>query len=230
MPGHLTLGIDTASWVSVGLADETGPLARRSLDDPRAHVEQLMPLVMDLLSDAERAISDLTGIVVGMGPGPFTGLRVGIATAETLAWSLAIPIRHVCSLDVLAQQVLCGDGATEDSQGFVTALDARRKELYWARYSSTGQRLEGPSVSGPDQVPDVPIYGPGAGLFPDVLSGRARTGAGVDAALAAFYGMGSEADGRLTEVGAEPLYLRRPDATLPTKRKSTLVVPKARNR
>lgn len=227
---HLTLGIDTASWVSVGLADDTGPIARRTLDDPRAHVEQLMPLVMDLLSGAERSMSELTGIVVGMGPGPFTGLRVGIATAETLAWSLNVGIRHVCSLDVIAQAVLAQDEAGANPQGFVTALDARRKELYWARYSASGHRIEGPSVSGPDEVPELAIYGPGAGLFPELLAGRARTTDTVDAALAAACSMSQDVDERLPEVGAEPLYLRRPDASLPTKRKSTLVLPKKRNR
>lgn len=229
MSKSLILGIDTASWVSVGLADETGPLARRTLDDPRAHVEQLMPLVVELLAGAECALADLTGIVVGMGPGPFTGLRVGIATAETLAWSLNIPIHHVCSLDVVAQQVR-KEGAGADSQEFVVALDARRKELYWARYSPHGRRLEGPTVSGPDRVPKLPLYGPGAGLFPEVLADRSSPGEAVDAALSASLSMSARADELVPEVGAEPLYLRRPDASLPTKRKSTLVLPKKRNR
>ncbi len=229
MSRHLALGIDTASWVSVGLADGAGPIARRTLDDPRAHVEQLMPLVMGLLSGAERTLADLTRIVVGMGPGPFTGLRVGIATAETLAWSLDIPVRHVCSLDVLAQQVLERDDP-EGPREFVTAIDARRKELYWARYSPAGRRIEGPTVSGPGQVPGLTIHGPGTALFPEVLGGRACGGEAVDAALAAFLGTGPRADERLPEVGAEPLYLRRPDASLPGKRKSTLVVPRVRNR
>lgn len=237
-PAGLTLGLDTSSWVSVGLADPSGIVARRSLADPRAHVEQLMPLVMELLAGAGHALAGLTGIVVGMGPGPYTGLRVGVATAETLAWSLNVPVRHVCSLDILAQQVLQrsrpqpGD-AHVTAPDFVTALDARRRELYWARYSAAGHRLEGPIVSDPQQLPELAVHGPGAGLFPGVLAHRAHVdpdAAGVDAALAAFLGAGPTADAALPEVGSEPLYLRRPDASLPGKRKSTLVLPKVRRR
>jgi tRNA A37 threonylcarbamoyladenosine modification protein TsaB len=95
------------------------------------------------------------------------------------------------------------------------ATDARRKELYWARYSGTGERLEGPSVGHPDQLPALPVVGPGAGLYPglDVADGPRA----LDPGVLAVRGP------RLPDAGSTPLYLRRPDAAVPTRRKSVLV-------
>ena len=96
------------------------------------------------------------------------------------------------------------------------ATDARRKEVYWARYAADGTRLEGPSVTPADEVPRLPTVGPATLLYPD----RLQVAAGpttLDPAVLATAGP------QLTDAGAEPLYLRRPDAAEPGRRKSVLV-------
>ena len=205
----LILGIDTATDVRVGLARDGRAIASGAVEDRRAHAEQLLPLVQQVAAEAGVALSELTGVVVGVGPGPFTGLRVGVAAAEVLAEALGVPVRGVCSLDVIAQE--WADQGSAPAQ-FAVVADARRKEVYWARYSGTGERVDGPFVTAPDAVPVVALAGPGAHL-----TGRECVGpATLDAAVMAA------AFDRLAEVGLEPLYLRRPDAEVPTTRKSTL--------
>jgi tRNA threonylcarbamoyl adenosine modification protein YeaZ len=151
--------------------------------------------------------------VVGVGPGPFTGLRVGVAAAEVLAMALGIPIRGVGSLDAVASQAVT---ETRFAGEFLVAADARRKEVYWARYAADGTRLDGPFVTAPDAVPALPTIGTGADLVASAVEGP-RT---LDAGHLALVG------GRLPEQGLEPLYLRRPDAEVSTTRKSTLLQPR----
>jgi tRNA threonylcarbamoyl adenosine modification protein YeaZ len=105
-PARLVLGIDTSTVVNVGLAFGGTVLATATENDARAHVEELMPLVMRCLTAAGRRLSDVDQIVVGLGPGPFTGLRVGIATARVLSTVLSTPLHGICSLDVIAAQHL----------------------------------------------------------------------------------------------------------------------------
>lgn len=202
----LRLGIDTSTDVRVGLADDTGVLASRAVTDTRAHAEQLMPLVTATLAGAGRRLADIGLIVVGVGPGPFTGLRVGVVTAQTLGLALGVPVRGVCSLDAVA----AGHAAEGE---FLAVSDARRREVYWARYAADGRRLEGPAVSPASELPDLPVIGPGAHL----TGGEAS---GLDGGVLAFTGP------RLPEAGLSPLYLRRPDAEVPTTRKSTLLQPR----
>ncbi|HMR22615.1 MAG TPA: tRNA (adenosine(37)-N6)-threonylcarbamoyltransferase complex dimerization subunit type 1 TsaB [Micropruina sp.] len=202
----LRLGIDTSTDVRVGLADDTGVLASRAVTDSRAHAEQLMPLVTATLAGAGRRLADIGLIVVGVGPGPFTGLRVGVVTAQTLGLALGVPVRGVCSLDAVA----AGHAAEGE---FLAVSDARRREVYWARYAADGRRLEGPAVSPASELPDLPVIGPGAHL----AGGEAS---GLDGGVLAFTGP------RLPEAGLSPLYLRRPDAEVPTTRKSTLLQPR----
>lgn len=202
----LRLGIDTSTDVRVGLADDAGVLASRAVTDSRAHAEQLMPLVTATLAGAGRRLADIGLIVVGVGPGPFTGLRVGVVTAQTLGLALGVPVRGVCSLDAVA----AGHAAEGE---FLAVSDARRREVYWARYAADGRRLEGPAVSPASELPDLPVIGPGAHL----AGGEAS---GLDGGVLAFTGP------RLPEAGLSPLYLRRPDAEVPTTRKSTLLQPR----
>ncbi len=210
MSPTLTLGIDTSTDVRVGLADETGVLASRAVTDSRAHAEQLMPLVNASLAEAGRTLHDLGLIVVGVGPGPFTGLRVGVVTAQTLGFALGVPVRGVCSLDaVAAGHLVAGNPGGE----FLAVSDARRREVYWARYAADGRRVEGPAVSPASELPELPVVGPGAGL-------AGGTPSPLDGGVLALAGPG------LPEVGLSPLYLRRPDATVPTNRKSTLLQPR----
>jgi tRNA threonylcarbamoyl adenosine modification protein YeaZ len=205
----LILGIDTATDVRVGLARDGQVVASAAVENRRAHAEQLLPLVQRVAAEAGITLADLTGVVVGVGPGPFTGLRVGVAAAEVLAEALAVPVRGVCSLDAIAMVWVDAGAAPAE---FVVVADARRKEVYWARYRGDGLRSDGPFVTSPDAVPVLPLAGPGATLTGRDCVGPDALDAGVMAA----------AGDRLAEVGLEPLYLRRPDAEVPTTRKSTL--------
>ncbi|MFT4296824.1 MAG: tRNA (adenosine(37)-N6)-threonylcarbamoyltransferase complex dimerization subunit type 1 TsaB [Micropruina sp.] len=205
----LRLGIDTSTDVRVGLADDTGVLVAGAVTDNRAHAEQLMPLINATLAEAGRTLADVGSIVVGVGPGPFTGLRVGVVTAQTLGFALGVPVRGVCSLDAVA----AGHVAAGAPGEFLVVSDARRREVYWACYAADGTCLEGPAVSPASDLPDLPVVGPGAGL-----AGGAPTP--LDGGVLALAGPG------LPDAGLSPLYLRRPDAEVPTTRKSTLLQPR----
>jgi tRNA threonylcarbamoyl adenosine modification protein YeaZ len=211
--GGLVLGLDTSTVVSVGLARNGEVLGTASVHDRMAHVEQLTPLVRQCLASASVGLTDVSAIVAGLGPGPFTGLRVGIVTAQVLAMTRGIPLRGVCSLDVLALQF----AALRQAQGteFVVATDARRREVYWARYDEAGMRLDGPYVNSPDQVPRLPTVGPATALSPARLQA-------VDGPRVLDPGVLAAPGWALPDAGREPLYLRRPDAAEPTRRKSVL--------
>ncbi|SDC00169.1 tRNA threonylcarbamoyl adenosine modification protein YeaZ [Raineyella antarctica] len=214
-PERVVLAIDTATDICIGLASGDTVLAVRREGDRRAHVEHLTALIAEALAEAGLAMADVTDIVVGMGPGPFTGLRVGIATAETLAWAGRTPVHGVCSLDVVAYEHAEAAQPTED---FVVAADARRKELYWALYAPDGTRIGQPHVSAPEALPAAVVIGPGADLYPAVNRGQRSEGPrAIDPGLLARVGLD------LPDAGDQPLYLRRPDAVAPTSRKSTLV-------
>ena len=208
--GGLTLSLDTSTVVNVGLARGSVVLATAGVDDRMAHVEQLTPLIKQCMDSVGVTMADLNRVVVGLGPGPFTGLRVGIVTAQVLASALHLDFRGVCSLDVLAAQF--GPGHRSE---FVVATDARRREVYWARYDADGRRVGGPYVGAPDTLPALPTIGPATDLLPDLetaVAGPRRLDAGVLAAQG----------WTLPDAGREPLYLRRPDAAEPTRRKSVL--------
>lgn len=219
----VVLALDTSGDVRVGVARDGAVVATAEVADTRQHVEQLVPLVRDALATAGLGLDDVTAVCVGLGPGPFTGLRVGIVAAQVLAGVRGVPLHGVCSLDVLAHAY--AGGATLPKE-FLVATDARRKELYWARYAADGTRIGDPEVSAPEALPDLPVVGPGALAYADVLGDRVVSDgpASVDAGLMAALGR------RLPEAGSEPLYLRRPDAEVSTKRKSTLVRPPVRVR
>ena len=222
MASGLTLALDTSTDVVVGLARGTEVLAAERVTDRMAHVEQLVPLVHQALAAAGATLADVDRVVVGLGPGPFTGLRVGIVTAQVLAHVRGVPLRGVCSLDAIALAHATAGGVggrpPSGSGELVVATDARRKEVYWARYAADGTRLQGPEVSSPDDVPRLPTVGPGADLYADRL--EAVDGPRVlDAGLLAAHGFD------LPDAGTEPLYLRRPDAAEPSRRKSVLRLP-----
>jgi tRNA threonylcarbamoyl adenosine modification protein YeaZ len=142
-------------------------------------------------------------VAVGVGPGPFTGLRVGLVTARTLALALDIPVYGVCTLDVLAAQAV-DEGLDVP---FLVATDARRKEVYWAAYDDRGQRVEGPHVDRPaDVATEMPVVGAGPLLYP-VFFPRAVEPGLPDAGVLA----GVVSDERAELLDPEPLYLRRPD-------------------
>jgi tRNA threonylcarbamoyl adenosine modification protein YeaZ len=206
----LVLALDTSTVVNVGLARGAQVLAAATVADQMAHVEQLMPLVSECVDTAGIRVADIDKLIVGLGPGPFTGLRVGVVTARVLGFALGVELRGICSLDVLAAQFVAA------SRGeFLVATDARRREVYWARYSPDGVRLEQPRVSRPSDVPPLPVIGPAADLYADQLHAVPGPRAMDPAVLAT-------ASATLPDAGREPLYLRHRDATELTRPKSVL--------
>ena len=205
----LWLGIDTSTGVTAAVARPGHVLAARAVTATNVHAEQLMPLVSEVMAASGHVLADLAGVVVGIGPGPFTGLRVGIVSAQTLAYVLDVPVRGVCSLDVVALTF----AATRPSRGFTVVSDARRKELYWATYEPGGKRIDGPHVTLPGDVPTGLVVGPAADLYE--LEGE-RVVVELDPGAIAV------APKQLSDLGTEPLYLRRPDAQVSTSIKTVL--------
>lgn len=213
------LAIDTSS-AAVVAAVHDGAALRSEVRElgAQAHGELLAPVVQRALADAGVAPADLDAVVVGTGPGPFTGLRVGIVTARVMAEALAVPAYGVCSLDVLALQAV-REGRAESA--FAVATDARRKEVYLATYDAAGARLDEPVVLKPSDVDPLiaagAVVGEGARIYADVFTDPrdpVHPSAGWLATLAV------ERLARGDELGpTTPLYLRRPDAVEGAARK-----------
>ncbi|WP_346620104.1 tRNA (adenosine(37)-N6)-threonylcarbamoyltransferase complex dimerization subunit type 1 TsaB [Blastococcus montanus] len=203
----LVLALDTATPTLVaGLArwsadHGTTVLAERAVPSGTKHAELLTPAVQGVLADAGLALADLEAVVTGLGPGPFTGLRVGVVTAAALADARGLPVVGVCSLDAV------GSGAR------TVVTDARRKEVYWAAYDASGARTEGPAVVRPEEL-GLP------GPFVGDPAFAARLGADVRAADVTTEGLLRAAGPQLADPSSAaplvPLYLRRPDAVPPT--------------
>ncbi len=176
------LAIDTAaSRTSVVIIENGEVVFSEFRDGAMSHGPALPELVQAAIKNRE-----ISEVLVGMGPGPYTGLRVGITFAQTFAWARNIPIRRFCSLDAIAAQV--------NESDFIVTIDARRKEVYWARYTNR-IRVEGPAVDLPSAVADrgikvIDSLNPDPKFFVD-----------------------------LSEEFTEPIYLRRPDAVATADRK-----------
>jgi tRNA threonylcarbamoyladenosine biosynthesis protein TsaB len=208
------LAFDTATpFVSVALHDGEDVVAELTSDRSMKHGEQLAPLIEQALARAGIGRQDLTAVAVGVGPGPFTGLRVGLVTARTLGYVLDIPVHGVCSLDVLAVEAVETGAVTAGE--FLVATDARRKEVYVARYDEGGVRLAGPVVDKPAALAtDQPVVGEGGALYPEAFPHRTGPAAPSAGWLARVV-----AEERAELLDPEPLYLRRPDAVAPGKPK-----------
>jgi tRNA threonylcarbamoyl adenosine modification protein YeaZ len=210
----LLLALDTATpAISVALAEvgsdsRARMIAQRVVVDGKAHAERLAPEIEAVLSEGGVKAKDLAAIVAGVGPGPFTGLRVGLMTAATLGSALAIPTYGVCTLDAL--------GSATNGRALV-ATDARRREIYWAIYED-GRRITEPGVDKPAAVAQIlskelVLQGVGEGVqrYVDVLGIAAGEPLypplELMVALAAERVQRKEKSETLT-----PLYLRRPDA------------------
>ncbi|AQA13426.1 MULTISPECIES: tRNA (adenosine(37)-N6)-threonylcarbamoyltransferase complex dimerization subunit type 1 TsaB [Streptomyces] len=221
----LLLALDTATpAVTVALHDGSAVIAESSEVDARRHGELLLPAVHRTLKEAGTELGAVTEIVVGAGPGPYTGLRVGLVTAATFGAALGVPVHGLCTLDGIAYAA--GRAGLEGP--FVVATDARRKEVYWARYDDARTRATEPAVDHPadlaERIAGLPAIGAGALLYPaafaDVPPGMPEhQSAGALASLAA------EKLARGEELPPpRPLYLRRPDAKVPANYK--VVTPK----
>lgn len=203
-----------------GGPDTVRTAAATSSVDARRHGELLAPAIREVVAEAGTRLGDLAGIAVGVGPGPYTGLRVGLATALSLADALGVPCHGVPTLDALAY-------ASGRTGPFIAASDARRKEVFWARYADASTRTGAIAVDRPADVDTggLPVIGHGAALYPAELGGGAQNGPGSgDEACAPLYptasALGELALRRLLageELDApRPLYLRRPDAAEPS--------------
>lgn len=206
-----TLAIDTSHFVAVALAHDGVVAGRAIVADTRAHAETLTPSIQKLCSAAGIGVRDLGEFAVGMGPGPFTGLRVGVATALTLAHLAGVKAQGVCSLDVVARQWVDTGEAPDE---FVVVADARRKEVYWRRYGALGLPLGDPQVGAAETVAPLPV----AGAIPAHAVGL-LTGSGPDALDPGVLAIRWS---ELAAAGDEPYYLRPADATVPGKLKSAL--------
>ncbi|MGP3999232.1 tRNA (adenosine(37)-N6)-threonylcarbamoyltransferase complex dimerization subunit type 1 TsaB [Streptomyces sp. 8N706] len=221
----LLLALDTATpAVTVALHDGDGVVAESNQVDARRHGELLLPAVDRVLREAGTKIDSVTGIVVGVGPGPYTGLRVGLATAAAFGAATGAPVHGLCTLDGIAYAA----GRAGLAGPFTVATDARRKEVYWARYADPRTRITEPAVDRPadiaGQVASDPVVGAGAVLYREVFP-QVPDGMPEYQSAAALASLAAE---RLASGGDflpdRPLYLRRPDAQVPANYK--VVTPK----
>jgi tRNA threonylcarbamoyl adenosine modification protein YeaZ len=203
----LVLALDTATpTLVVGVArwadgQDIEVLAERAVSSGTRHAELLTPAIQGVLADAGVAMGGLDAIVTGLGPGPYTGLRVGVVSAAALGDALGLPVAGVCTHDAI------GSGAR------TVVTDARRKEVYWAAYASDGSRIEGPDVIRPEELRR-------SGPFVGDPAFAERLGIDVTAADVTTAGLVRAAAPQLADPSSAaplvPLYLRRPDATPPT--------------
>jgi tRNA threonylcarbamoyladenosine biosynthesis protein TsaB len=221
----VTLALDTASaWSTVAVVDEDVVLAEAEHRDARGHAEVLATLVSDVLARAGRPRIDV--VACGVGPGPYTGLRIGVTTAQVLGLAWQAQVVGICSLDVIAADALSGGvgGA------FVVATDARRGEVYWAAYGPTGERISGPFVGRQSELDDdiraLPRFGEEedgsrqvrAGTLGALVNRLLKQGEMPGAPVRTLSTHGTD-DGLMAgELAGQrllapfPLYVRRPDA------------------
>jgi tRNA threonylcarbamoyl adenosine modification protein YeaZ len=222
----MLLAIDTSAGTGVAVVDrDRGVLAERRTVDTRSHAEVIGDLIVACLEESGTAVAALSGVAVGMGPGPFTGLRVGIAAAQAFALGAAKPVVRVVSHDAVAFEYYAAGGAGT----LLVTTDARRRERYWSSYHGADEagiplRVGGPEIARPDAVEraagETAAAGPGpaftAAAPPAAAPSATRHRIDAEEVSAASLGLLAE---RIYEHGrpfaaAEPLYLRSPDVTL----------------
>lgn len=207
----------------------TGPaevLGRFHTTDTRSHAEAMAPGIRRILDEANVEGRELGMILTGLGPGPFTGLRAGIATARTMAWAWDVPLRGVMSLDALAEGSW-RDALEQGHRTFRVATDARRREVYSATYdvvegspqAEAGYRRLGHPQVGPasDLDPAIPTAGRGSALYPEALA--PLPGHQDDEPWAEWLIRSALRRGLATATtSTSPLYLRESDARVPSQR------------
>ena len=218
----LVLAIDTSTPdLIVGIVDSDNKttLGSRIIEDTREHNEQLTPMVQETLAEADKTFADLGAIVVGCGPGPFTGLRVGMVSAAAFGDALAIPVHGVCSLDAIA------GGINPSTPRALVATDARRREIYWATYTD-GIRTTGPDVIAPAQLEleqNVDIISIPEHLgekLPESLQGVKKL-----SLRPTPENLVALADLTATPEPLVAMYLRRPDAKEPKPKPKSAAIP-----
>ncbi len=235
----LTLALDTATrWGRFALADATGVLAYRPLNVGGTYADALLPVIGDVLADAGRSRSEVSAVAVTVGPGSFTGVRIGVATAKALAWALGRPLYPVSTLAAMAAALLAEH---PDADLAVPALDARRGEIFAAVYRRQAgwvEALAAPEAATPDAWwarthevvgdPDAPVYGgegvalllgQGEGLRPELAARgapvlRRWSSAHPATARALALAVASGHVPALDPFAALPEYLRTSDAEL----------------
>lgn len=197
----MLLAIDTSAGTSVAVVDPATRqvLAVRETDDTRRHAEVVGPFLDEVLRDAGIAPADVTGVAAGMGPGPFTGLRVGIAAARTFAAARGVPVHPVVSHDAVA--------AGQDGP-LVVLTDARRREVAWSAYDADGVRVAGPGLARPADLDDVL-----RASRPDTVDWRRVTAATIPAGRLGVLVADRLASGAPLAADT-PVYLREPDVTV----------------
>ena len=216
----LVLAIDTATaqlvvgLVETGAGTDTDTVLAESVETTRAHNERLVPTVDAVLAQAGRTYADLDAIVVGCGPGPFTGLRVGMASASAFGQALGIPVHGVVTHDASSMLI--------DAPSTLITTDARRREVYWAHYVN-GKRVAGPGVCAPSAIPvdEVDVLSVPEHLA-DQLTVRARE---VTYVTPRAEGLVRAADLNSAPAPLVPHYLRRPDAVEPAPKPKSPALP-----
>lgn len=213
----LVLAVDTSSAVVTAAVaevsgDETSLVAERSADAPNRHGELLAPLLAELLVDAGVTSAQLGALCAGLGPGPFTGLRVGVVTAASMADALGLPAYGACSLDAIAL-------AHSDGAPTVVCTDARRRQVYWAAYDADGRRAGELDLAPAGDVAvaierDVHVVGAGALLYREAFDGFTVHEEPAHPRALDLVRLVAGRVGGPPDV-LEPLYLRRPDAVPP---------------
>lgn len=197
------IAVDTSTELSsIALVDSGKVISMASHTDPRGHVEAIGTLFTELGLglDFGRDLNSRPDLIAcGVGPGPYTGLRVGIAFAQGLSAAWSVPVVGVCSLDAVANAIIRQSLVATDSE-FIAATDARRKEYYWAKFDSSGNRIFGPSVDLTEVVAEL-AFEAGIPLVTNVLPHA------LDVAACAARA------GRLSgHLDVSPMYLREADA------------------
>lgn len=220
----LILALDTATPTVVAgvVAQVRGSWeirAQRSVPAARRQAEVLGAVLAEL----GVAAHDLDGVIVGVGPGPFTGLRVGVVAAAAYAHARAVPSYGVCSLDALVPIV--ANGQPPGPVARVAVTDARRREVYWCAYDVAGQRVRGPSVDRPADLAAAPwltdtVEFVGDPALGDVLGRPVVAAEPAIDVLVARAGLSDDPAAWPEPVPLVPDYLRRPDAVPPGARKS----------
>lgn len=205
----LVLAVDTSTpAVTAGVVrltdDAVNTLSARVVVDARLHAEILTPNIVECLAECGHAPADLDAVVVGVGPGPFTGLRVGMATAAAFGDALGIAVHGVCSLDAIAVEIA-------DEPALLVITDARRREIYWARYDN-GVRVEGPDVCAPASLDSSTATATAGSPAHTALFELPSRGLESPTPRGLVLAARAELTTNVTPAPLLPLYLRRPDA------------------